>query len=110
MTFQISVGEYGKIKTVDLKPDGDDVPVTSENREEFVSLYLEHLLNSAVLERFRAFYLGFHSVCASNALIMLRPEEVEQMVCGSQTFDLAELKKVTYYDGYKKDDITVQHF
>ena len=33
-----------------------------------------------------------------------------QMVCGSQTFDLAELKKVTYYDGYKKDDITVQHF
>ena len=32
------------------------------------------------------------------------------MVCGSQTFDLAELKKVTYYDGYKKDDITVQHF
>ena len=33
-----------------------------------------------------------------------------QMVCGSQTFDLAELKKVTFYDGYKKDDITVQHF
>ena len=32
------------------------------------------------------------------------------MVCGSQTFDLAELKKVTFYDGYKKDDITVQHF
>ena len=32
----------------------------------------------------RAFYLGFHSVCASNALIMLRPEEVEQLVCGSQ--------------------------
>ena len=31
-------------------------------------------------ERFRAFYLGFHSVCASNALIMLRPEEVEQLV------------------------------
>ena len=95
-------------------------------REEFVSLYLEHLLNSAVLERlvlifliviiliitiiiiisiiiiiiiiimkiiiiiimmiinvgtrFRAFYLGFHSVCASNALIMLRPEEVPLII------------------------------
>ncbi len=32
------------------------------------------------------------------------------MVCGSQTFDLAELKKVTFYEGYKPDDITVQHF
>ena len=41
-----------------------------------MSLYLEYILNSAVMDRFRAFYLGFHSVCASNALIMLRPEEV----------------------------------
>ena len=32
MTFQISVGEYGKIKTIDLKPNGDDIPVTNENR------------------------------------------------------------------------------
>ena len=32
MTFQISVGEYGKIKTVDLKPGGEDIPVTGENR------------------------------------------------------------------------------
>ena len=108
MTFQISVGEYGKIKTVDLKPGGEDIPVTGENRwvaifptvspcfteswckvatvdnsksvcnhrEEFVRLYLEYILNTAVMDRFRAFYLGFHSVCASNALIMLRPEEV----------------------------------
>jgi hypothetical protein len=30
--------------------------------------------------RFRAFYLGFHSVCASNALIMLRPEEVSTVL------------------------------
>ena len=49
-------------------------------------------------------------MCASNALIMLRPEEVEQLVCGSQTFDLTELKKVTYYDGYKKEDPTVVYF
>jgi hypothetical protein len=74
--LQVSVGEYGKIKTVDLKPGGEEIPVTEENRDEFVGLYLNHILNSAVLGRFRAFYLGFHSVCASNALIMLRPEEV----------------------------------
>ena len=39
----------------------------------------EWILNTTINERFRAFYLGFHSVCASNALIMLRPEEVEQV-------------------------------
>ena len=49
--FQISVGEYGKIKTVDLKPNGDDIAVTNDNRAEFVNLYLEYILNSAVLDR-----------------------------------------------------------
>ena len=38
------------------------MPVTNENREEFVHLYLEWLLNNTISERFRAFYLGFHSV------------------------------------------------
>eukprot|EP00095_Tigriopus_kingsejongensis_P012673 maker-scaffold22_size673200-snap-gene-2.20 protein:Tk12673 transcript:maker-scaffold22_size673200-snap-gene-2.20-mRNA-1 annotation:"e3 ubiquitin-protein ligase hectd2" len=107
LTFSVSVEEYGKVFTTDLKPNGDDITVTNENRKEFVQLYLEWLLNSTIRERFNAFYLGFHSVCASNALIMLRPEEVEQLVCGSQTFDVTELKKVTFYDGYKVDDPTI---
>jgi len=110
MSFQVSLGEYGKIKTVDLKPNGGDIPVTRENREEFVSLYLDYILNTSINERFRAFYLGFHSVCASNALIMLRPEEVEILVCGSMTMDLSELKKVVVYDGYKPTDPTIQVF
>ena len=59
---------------------------------------------------FQNYFLGFHSVCASNALIMLRPEEVEQLVCGCPTLDLGELRKVTFYDGYKQDDKTIQHF
>ena len=84
--------------------------MTNENREEFVNLYLDHILNSSVLDRFRAFYLGFHSVCASNALIMLRPEEVEILVCGAPTMDLSELKKVVVYDGYRPGDETIAHF
>ena len=59
---------------------------------------------------FKNYFVGFHSVCASNALIMLRPEEVEQLVCGCPTLDLGELRKVTFYDGYKQDDKTIQHF
>ena len=42
---------------------------------------------------------------------MLRPEEVEQLVCGCPTLDLRELRKVTLYDvGFKKDDPTIIHF
>ncbi|CAG0888791.1 unnamed protein product [Darwinula stevensoni] len=110
MCFQVSVEEFGKVKTYNLKESGDQLPVTNENREEFVKLYLDFVLNSGIYEQFRAFYLGFHSVCASNALIMLRPEEVEMLVCGSPNCDLSELKKVVEYDGFTSSDPDILDF
>ena len=35
---------------------------------------------------------------------MLRPEEVEILVCGSPKHDMRELQKNTEYDGYKPTD------
>ena len=58
LTFEVNVGEYGKITSKELVSNGSDVSVTNENREEFVQLYLDWLLNSSIDERFRAFYLG----------------------------------------------------
>ena len=40
---------------------------------------------------------------------MLRPEEVELLVCGSPTLDLIQLKKVTVYDGYTAQDTPVKY-
>ncbi|EDO27143.1 predicted protein, partial [Nematostella vectensis] len=74
---------------------------------EYVQLYVDYLLNSSIYKQFEAFYHGFHSVCASNALIMLRPEEVEMLVCGNPELDMEALKKVTVYDGYSKNDNTI---
>lgn len=69
---------------------------------------MNFLMNNSVYEQFAAFYHGFHSVCASNVLIMLRPEEVEMLVCGSPVVDYDELEKVTLYDGFDKDDVTIK--
>jgi E3 ubiquitin-protein ligase HECTD2 len=66
----VSLEEYGDVKTYKLKEGGENIPVTNENRKEYVELYLDWILNTAIYEQFRAFYLGFHSVCASNALIV----------------------------------------
>ena len=55
----------------DQEYDPDPLPVTNENRDEFVRLYLEWLLNNRIAERFRAFYLGFHSV-SNFFLVQLR--------------------------------------
>jgi E3 ubiquitin-protein ligase HECTD2 len=65
---------------------------------------MDLIMNQAIFQAFKAFYLGFHSVCASNALIMLRAEEVETLVCGGPIIDMEELRKVTTYDGFHEND------
>ena len=39
---------------------------------------------------------------------MLRPEEVEMLVCGNPDFDMKALCKVTTYDGFSKRDVTIR--
>ncbi|XP_042312596.1 probable E3 ubiquitin-protein ligase HECTD2 isoform X4 [Sceloporus undulatus] len=109
-TFQVFQEEFGVIKCYNLKSNGDKIPVTNQNRKEYVQLYVDFLLNKSIYKQFAAFYYGFHSVCASYALMLLRPEEVEILVCGSPELDMHALQKHTQYDGYQKTDVTIRYF
>ncbi|TRY69835.1 hypothetical protein DNTS_012933 [Danionella cerebrum] len=109
-TFQVFQEELGVVKAYNLKPGGDKIPVNNLNRKEYVQLYIEFLLNKSIYRQFAAFYHGFHSVCASNALMLLRPEEVEILVCGSPNLDMGSLQRVVQYEGYSKTDPTIRAF
>ncbi|XP_072413883.1 probable E3 ubiquitin-protein ligase HECTD2 [Chiloscyllium punctatum] len=109
-TFQIFQEEFGILKSYNLKPGGNRIPVTNQNRQEYVQLYIDFLLNKSIYKQFAAFYYGFHSVCASNALMLLLPEEVEILVCGSPELDIYALQKITQYEGYSKMDPTIRYF
>ncbi|KAF5894153.1 putative E3 ubiquitin-protein ligase HECTD2, partial [Clarias magur] len=109
-TFQVFQEELGVVKSYNLKPGGDKIPVTNQNRKEYVQLYIDFLLNKLIYRQFAAFYHGFHSVCASNALMLLRPEEVEILVCGSPNLDMSSLQRVAQYEGYSKTDPTIRAF
>lgn len=110
LTFQVFQEEMGVVKPHNLKPGGDKIPVTKQNRKEYVQLYVDFLLNKSIYKQFAAFYHGFHSVCASDALMLLRPEEVEMLVCGSPELDMSALQKAAQYEGYSKTDTTVRCF
>ena len=47
-------------------------------------------------------------VCVCVCVQMLRPEEVEMLVCGSPNIDLEALRRVTEYDGYNRDSPTIR--
>lgn len=48
--------------------EGDKVPVTKENREEYVKLYVDWLINESVETQFRAFYKGFQKVVKDSSI------------------------------------------
>ncbi|KAJ1525999.1 hypothetical protein ONE63_009178 [Megalurothrips usitatus] len=91
---------FGSVLHHDLKEGGEQVPVNKQNRREFVDLYADFLLNKSVEKQFRAFRRGFHMVTDESPLhLLFRPEEIEQLVCGSKNFDFNELEEATEYDG-----------
>ncbi len=52
--------------------------------QEFVDLYADYILNGSVRKQFAAFRRGFRMVTEESPLNRLfRPEEVEQLVCGT---------------------------
>ncbi|XP_072178584.1 probable E3 ubiquitin-protein ligase HERC4 [Diadema setosum] len=110
-TFQVSYSCMGDVITTDLIPNGSQVAVTNENREEFARLYVEHLLNDSIARQFQAFTRGFNSVCGGSALQLFQPSEIELLICGSPDLDFHALEaSATYEDGFTRKHRTVLYF
>lgn len=107
--FEYSYEVFGAVKTVELKPGGSAIPVTKENREEYVLLYVDYILNKSVARQYDAFHRGFHLVCNGEVLQMFRWEELHLTICGSPDLDFEALEEVTHYDdGYTEDSECIQ--
>ncbi|XP_034737614.1 ubiquitin-protein ligase E3A [Etheostoma cragini] len=113
LTYQISHTDlFGNPILYDLKEQGDQIPVTKENRQEFVDMYADYILNKSVERQFKAFKKGFLIVTNESPLkYLFRPEEVEMLICGSRKLDFEALEKTTEYDGgYSKDSQIIKDF
>ncbi|KAF3857483.1 hypothetical protein F7725_009342 [Dissostichus mawsoni] len=97
ITFQISHTDlFGNPLMHDLRENGDKIPVTNENRKEFVAQYAEYMLNKSVEKQFKAFRRGFHMVTNESPLkYLFRPEEIELLICGSRNLDFLALEETT---------------
>jgi E3 ubiquitin-protein ligase HECTD2 len=101
--FVASVDRYGAVVDTPLKPNGDSIPVTNENRREYVDAYVRHVLDTSVARQFEPFKRGFFTVCAGNALSLFRAEEIELMVRGSdEALDVDSLKAVAVYENWRE--------
>ncbi|CAM9721303.1 unnamed protein product [Ectocarpus fasciculatus] len=104
LRFEISYEVFGEMRTVELLPGGGDIRVSASNREMYVDLYVEYLLDKSIESQFNAFAKGFHKVCGGDALDLFEASELELLICGNPMLDFAELEKGTVYDdGYDRE-------
>ncbi|RIA93174.1 hypothetical protein C1645_796650 [Glomus cerebriforme] len=108
------VGEYeafGDLQRVPLVPNGQNIPVTKYNREEYVERYVNFVLTDSIKEQFEPFKRGFYHVCGGNALSLFQPEEIELLVRGSaEPLEIDELQAVTVYERFHEDEETIRNF
>lgn len=112
-TFKICYKDvFGNALDHELKPDGDKIFVNQDNKQEFVELYTDFLLNKHIEKQFKAFKRGFQMVTDESPLhLLFRPEEVELIVCGSKEFDFNELEQSTEYEGgFTAESQTIKDF
>ncbi|KAJ1494815.1 hypothetical protein T484DRAFT_1608770, partial [Baffinella frigidus] len=58
--FCIVREQFGEMLTIDLKPNGRNLPVTEENKREYVQLVAEQQMTSGIKDQIEAFKDGFH--------------------------------------------------
>jgi len=101
----------GEEIAVELKEGGKEIAVTEENREEFVELYVKHLLDTSIQQQFAGFSEGFQQVCGGAALQLFRPEELELLICGSGDLDFEALQRECHYDeGFDSENAVIGYF
>ena len=57
-TFSVETDDFGDKKIIDLVPEGHNVPVTEDNKHEYVRLLVEYRLLTSVREQMENFLVG----------------------------------------------------
>ncbi|KRX01861.1 HECT-domain-containing protein [Pseudocohnilembus persalinus] len=98
-------------KKIELKPQGDIIPVTNENKLEYIMLYADYKLNKSTQKQVKAFRDGFTQTVNQQWLMMFNHEELQLLISGNfQKFDIQDLKNNTVYNGYNANDQTIKEF
>jgi E3 ubiquitin-protein ligase NEDD4 len=109
-TFSAEDEKFGVTQTEDLKPDGRNIPVTNENKKEYVDLMIKWRIQKRVDEQFQAFIGGFHELIPADLVNVFDERELELLVGGISEIDVEDWKKHTDYRGYTESDEVIKFF
>jgi hypothetical protein len=111
LRFSVDEDTFGAMQQRDLKPGGSNIPVTNENKHEYVDLVIQFRFVSRVLPQMNAFQEGFSELVPLQLLKVFDENELELLMCGIGKIDVKDWKHNTVYKGgYHGNHIVIQWF
>ncbi|KAF2840823.1 E3 ubiquitin-protein ligase pub1 [Patellaria atrata CBS 101060] len=110
LTFSTDDERFGETVNVPLKEGGADIPVTNENKQEYIELITEWRIQKRVEEQFSAFVTGFHELIPPDLVNVFDERELELLIGGIADIDVDDWKKHTDYRGYTENDEVIVNF
>lgn len=108
--FSVIEEQFGEEKVVDLIPDGRTIPVTEENKRDYVQKLVEYRLTGSVSEQLDHFIRGFHDIIPAELVAIFDEQELELLISGLPEIDVDDWKANTEYHNYNAHSPQVTWF
>eukprot|EP00602_Paraphysomonas_sp_CaronLab_P008588 CAMPEP_0185034298 /NCGR_PEP_ID=MMETSP1103-20130426/24045_1 /TAXON_ID=36769 /ORGANISM="Paraphysomonas bandaiensis, Strain Caron Lab Isolate" /LENGTH=626 /DNA_ID=CAMNT_0027570905 /DNA_START=570 /DNA_END=2450 /DNA_ORIENTATION=+ len=99
LVFAVDYQYNGYSSTFELKPGGADIPVTDDNKQEFLELRLRHRMLDSIKPQLEMLLKGFYEVLPPELVAVFDYQELELLMCGLPTLDLDDWMRHTEYMG-----------
>jgi len=109
-TFTQEIEEFGQRRQVELKPDGKNIPVTNENKHEYVRLVTELKMTTSIKSQLIAFLESFFEIVPKDLISIFNEQELELLMSGLPEVDIEDLRNNTEYEGYAESSPVIQWF
>lgn len=86
--FTVTEDRFGEIVIIELRPGGADIPVTEENKSEYVDCVVEYRIAKRVEDQFKAFQEGFREVIPQELIDVFDERELELLIGGMSEIDM----------------------
>lgn len=110
MFFAADYEVLGEIRNHELKPDGANIKVTDENKEEYIKLITEWRFTRGQEDQTKAFLDGFSDVMPLEWLRYFDERELELLLCGMQKIDIDDWQRHTTYRHYNRNSKQILWF
>ncbi|XP_056645575.1 E3 ubiquitin-protein ligase HUWE1 isoform X1 [Diorhabda sublineata] len=110
LTFSTEISEFGVTETRDLIPNGRHIPVTEENKMEYVRLVCQMKMTGAIKQQLNSFLEGFYDIIPMRLISIFNEQELELLISGLPNVDIDDLKANTEYHKYQTNSLQIQWF